>query len=423
MNEDLRLKGVRVLIRFFEPGACGYDNDEKRYFASQENLMNICSSHEGVPLIIDHQDVNSNNIENICIGYVGEVFRNNAGIMQENGEIIPPDHWGWCEGIITDSDALNLITRQNWKVSNSYIPIFANETGFDRNGSKYDAEIVGGEGLHIAIVKAPRYEGTLILPNARRIVKNSKDSKQLDNKKTNLTEKVIINSNYMSTIKDTLNKFSVKKIFSKVISNESEEPEVKEEPKSINLDASRKYMINGKEYEGKDILNTIKNTYSKNDEKSEEESKKEEVKEGEPEVKEDIQENEIEPDVQETEELKEEAIDTVVDSEGSEILPESDYNITMVLSGKDILNMYSSDESEELKEEMKEEESEMKETEEKKDPMNNSKDSKKSDIQAGKHKHIIDNSDNDIKKQEEYIDGFKAGKMQDEAIKKLRLKK
>ena len=201
--------------------------------------------------------------------------------------------------------------------------MFANEGGYEKNGSKYDAEIVGGQGLHIAIVKEPRYEGTMILLNARRIIKNSKDKKNLlDNNHSVSTVDVVIDTSYMNEIKNVLS--NAKKIFFKSLKNEIEKEVEKEEEATKNFNIKNKnfYIKNedGTSISAEEIENTL----------SEHFTPKKEVENEKPEEKEEVEKEE--PQETTTEKETEEK----TDDNGNEIKDEEDYEVLFNMYGVDV---------------------------------------------------------------------------------------
>ena len=116
----------------------------------------------GVPVIINHKDVNKKNADDLRVGVVNSVWYDNK------------DGWYWCDGIIWDETAQNLITDKNWSVSCSYDVKTANNEGGTENNIKYDMEFLDGVFTHLAIVNNPRYERANIVFNSKTEVINDK---------------------------------------------------------------------------------------------------------------------------------------------------------------------------------------------------------------------------------------------------------
>lgn len=84
------------------------------------------------------------------------------------------DGWYWCDGIIWDKTAQNLITDKGWSVSCSYDVKLADDTGGSENNIPYNIEFLDGVFTHLAIVNNPRYERANIVFNSKTEVINDK---------------------------------------------------------------------------------------------------------------------------------------------------------------------------------------------------------------------------------------------------------
>ena len=84
------------------------------------------------------------------------------------------DGWYWCDGIIWDKTAQNLITDKGWSVSCSYDVKLADDTGGSENNIPYNIEFLNGVFTHLAIVNNPRYERANIVFNSKTEVINDK---------------------------------------------------------------------------------------------------------------------------------------------------------------------------------------------------------------------------------------------------------
>lgn len=117
----------------------------------------------GVPVIINHKDLNKDNADDERIGVVNSVWYDEK------------DGWYWCDGIIWDETAQNLITDKKWSVSCSYDVKTANDEGGSENNIKYDMEFLDGVFTHLALVDNPRYERANIVLNSKtEFVKDNK---------------------------------------------------------------------------------------------------------------------------------------------------------------------------------------------------------------------------------------------------------
>ena len=82
------------------------------------------------------------------------------------------DGWYWCDGVIWDETAQNLITDKGWSVSCSYDVKLADDAGGTENNIPYDIEFLDGVFTHLAIVDNPRYERANIVFNSKTVVQN-----------------------------------------------------------------------------------------------------------------------------------------------------------------------------------------------------------------------------------------------------------
>ena len=116
----------------------------------------------GVPVIINHKDLNKDNADDERVGVVNSVWFDEK------------DGWYWCDGIIWDETAQNLITDKNWAVSCSYYVKTADNKGGSENNIKYDMEFLDGVFTHLALVSNPRYERANIVFNSKTEVLNDR---------------------------------------------------------------------------------------------------------------------------------------------------------------------------------------------------------------------------------------------------------
>ena len=124
----------------------------------------------GVPVIINHKDITAKNADDERVGVVNSVWYDDK------------DGWYWCDGIIWDETAQNLITDQNWSVSCSYDVKTANDEGGSENNIKYDMEFLDGVFTHLALVDNPRYERANIVFNSKtEIINNEEQPEQEEN--------------------------------------------------------------------------------------------------------------------------------------------------------------------------------------------------------------------------------------------------
>lgn len=143
-------EGRPFKARFLQAGLVKYDFGV--CLLKKETIDKFVNTFIGTPLIIDHKD---NLTEADRVGTI-----NNIWFSAEDG-------WFWCDGIIADETAVELIEK-GYNVSCQYrITDFSNNTeGKLHNANPYDKEILDGVFEHLAIVENPRYEDAFIAVNA-----------------------------------------------------------------------------------------------------------------------------------------------------------------------------------------------------------------------------------------------------------------
>lgn len=153
LSEDTGGKGRQFRARFLQAGLVKYSFGV--CLLTKDVINKFIATFIGCPVIIDHSDVTDENAKDKRVGVVSRVdFNDNDG-------------WFWCEGIIFDDKAIELINN-GYNVSCQYeITEYAENTeGKLHNGIPYDKVILNGKFEHLAIVDNPRYEGAMIAVNA-----------------------------------------------------------------------------------------------------------------------------------------------------------------------------------------------------------------------------------------------------------------
>lgn len=154
-NSLVEGKGRHFTSRFIEPGLVSYEGEGAGILkVSKEAIERFVQSMIGCPVIIKHQKVSNENVDEIRCGVVSGVNYN------------PEDGWYWCEGIIWDSDAISKI-EQGWSVSCCYCMTESTGESGEWHNMSYDDELVNGVFEHLAIVPNPRYEEATILLNSK----------------------------------------------------------------------------------------------------------------------------------------------------------------------------------------------------------------------------------------------------------------
>lgn len=160
--------------KFITPGLAGYPNQFGTVLITKNTLDRFIHTLVGRPVIVKHQEVTNKNVKDIEVGRVSKVYYSDV------------DGWYYCEGIITDDEAVELI-HNGYSVSCSYNVTELDDRGGTENNVKYDVEFLNGVFTHLAIVNNPRYEKA-------EIICNSKDNdlvEELTNKVMNELESLV----------------------------------------------------------------------------------------------------------------------------------------------------------------------------------------------------------------------------------------
>lgn len=136
--------------RFLQAGLVKYDFGV--CLLKKETIDKFINTFIGTPVIIGHKD---DITESDKVGVINKIW-----FSAEDG-------WFWCEGLITDEKAVELI-ENGYNVSCQYrITDYSdNAEGKLHNANPYDKEILNGVFEHLAIVENPRYEDAFIAVNA-----------------------------------------------------------------------------------------------------------------------------------------------------------------------------------------------------------------------------------------------------------------
>lgn len=145
-------KGQTYRAKFISAGAVGYKDGV--YFLSQDSLDSFAWTLKGCPVVVGHQDIeDTKDMKEKAVGYVSNVDRCESG------------DW-YADFIIFEDKAIN-------KIANGDVPYVScayradlTTDDCDINNVKYKKRIIGGEMLHLALVKNPRYNGTDIWRNS-----------------------------------------------------------------------------------------------------------------------------------------------------------------------------------------------------------------------------------------------------------------
>ena len=147
-------KGRHFKSRFIKDGLVKIEG-HGIVLIKKETLDSSLSSMIGTPVIIKHQKVTDENVDELRVGIISDAYFNE------------PDGWYYCEGVIWDKKAQNLIEQKGWSVSCSYDFLAYNDEGGEENNIKYDKEFTKLNFVHLALVNNPRYERANIVFNCK----------------------------------------------------------------------------------------------------------------------------------------------------------------------------------------------------------------------------------------------------------------
>lgn len=154
-------KGRKFVSRFIESGVAHYQ-DFGDVLITKETLDRFIHTMVGCPVIIQHKEITDKNADKERVGVVSNVFYSNS------------DGWYYCEGIIWNKQAIDLVKNQGWNVSCTYDFVSDNQPK-THNGKKIDMEFVDGNFLYLALVPNPRYERANIVINSKEDEELQKD--------------------------------------------------------------------------------------------------------------------------------------------------------------------------------------------------------------------------------------------------------
>lgn len=149
---DEKGKGHKFVSKFIEAGLVHY----KEYgdiLITKETLDKFINTMVGCPVIINHKQVTDNNVENERVGVISNVWFN------------PSDGWYYCDGIIWNKQAIDLVKNQGWNVSCAY-SFESDRKPLKYHGKNISMEFTNGNFQHLAIVETPRYEDANIVINS-----------------------------------------------------------------------------------------------------------------------------------------------------------------------------------------------------------------------------------------------------------------
>ena len=153
LGAETKGKGRKFVSKFIEPGVAHYE-EFGDVLITKETLDKFINTMVGAPVIIKHKDITDKNVDKERVGVISNVWFNQM------------DGWYYCDGIIWDKQAIDLVKNQGWNVSCTY-DFESDKQPKTHNGKKIDMEFTDGEFLHLALVDNPRYERANIVMNSK----------------------------------------------------------------------------------------------------------------------------------------------------------------------------------------------------------------------------------------------------------------
>lgn len=146
-------KGVCYRARFITAGPVGYRDGV--YLLPQEALDSFAWTLKGCPVVLGHQDIaDEKEMKEKAVGYVSAVDR-----CEVSGD------W-FADFVIFDEKAIKKIQDGDAPYVSCAYKADLTTDGCTINNVEYKKKIIGGEMLHLALVKNPRYNGTEIWKNS-----------------------------------------------------------------------------------------------------------------------------------------------------------------------------------------------------------------------------------------------------------------
>lgn len=235
ISDEAKGKGRQFVSRFIEPGVAHYQ-EFGDVLITKETLDKFINTMVGCPVIIQHKDIDDKNVDDERVGVVSKVWFNEI------------DGWFYCEGIIWDKQAIDLVKNQDWNVSCTY-DFDSDNQPKTHNGKKIDREFTGGEFLHLALVPNPRYERANIVMNS---IENAKDWDG------NEGDWITVNGNHLF-IKKGQSKDEVVKSFIEKQENKQETKKESNEPKWLKSERKKLDRQTTQMYEDREAIKKDEN--------------------------------------------------------------------------------------------------------------------------------------------------------------------
>lgn len=162
---------------FLEAGLVSYEDAGAGIaMLRKETILKMLPTFVGKPVVVNHIDVTPRDFKNHAVGYITKTwFDDYSG-------------WAMCSFILTDDAAKEKVAR-GYSVSCAY-DVLSTGKGGDYHAIRYDEEITGGSGTHLALVTSPRYEDAKIQPCMMLVNSKKAVMKEGEGKKENGKDKV-----------------------------------------------------------------------------------------------------------------------------------------------------------------------------------------------------------------------------------------
>lgn len=145
--ENAKEKPAVYYCKHIKAGLVGYQDET--VLVQNDALKQMMKSMGGVPVYVNHQDVDYSKLEKEMDGVVSECLYNEL------------DGCFWAKFVVT-TDIGHAAVRSGYAVSNAYVPTEFGSGG-EYHNIKYDREVLNGHYTHLAVVDNPRYEDACIM--------------------------------------------------------------------------------------------------------------------------------------------------------------------------------------------------------------------------------------------------------------------
>jgi len=157
---------------YIEPGLADYTAEGIGIILVQKPALDrMMSTFVGMPVVnFDHTDKEPHELFEMSKdekNKFADGIVSSSGYDEESG-------WYFVEMMIWDKETQENIDKNGYSVSCAYDPIESDEAGGTVHNVDYDAEVLNGEYVHMAIVPNPRYEKAWIIKNSKSIGGNVK---------------------------------------------------------------------------------------------------------------------------------------------------------------------------------------------------------------------------------------------------------